>query len=147
MYSVAEAAYVKLMTSTSAYRAKDQSVIISGESGAGKTEATKFIMSYLARITALSHHAVAAAHAATSASSDGMRASSPSSPERRTTRTAPGQQQPPSTPLTPVVADLEGVGEIERKVLSTNPLLEAFGNAQTLRNDNSSRFGKVHYFI
>jgi myosin heavy subunit len=96
------------MQSANLFRAKDQSIIISGESGAGKTEATKVIMSYLARITGAS--------------------SNQSSPRLNVTSS-------PSKTLQ--------VGELEQKVLDTNPLLEAFGNAQTLRNDNSSRFGKV----
>ena len=79
---------------------RDQSIIISGESGAGKTEATKIIMQYLARIT----KKALAREGATSASSD--------------------------------------VTSLEDRVLSSNPLLESFGNARTLRNDNSSRFGK-----
>jgi myosin-5 len=70
-----------------------QTVIISGESGAGKTESTKLILTYL----------VAAACSADGASSAALR----------------------------------------ERVLSANPLLEAFGNAKTLKNDNSSRFGKL----
>lgn len=69
------------MQSVSSARAKDQSIIISGESGAGKTEATKVIMTYLARITVMDQ-----------------------------------QDQ---------VGD--SVGELEQRVLNTNPMLEAFG--------------------
>jgi myosin heavy subunit len=76
----------------------NQSIIISGESGAGKTEATKRIMAYLAKLSSVGGEDVS-----------------------------------------------KGVNNdtLENKVLSTNPMLEAFGNATTLRNNNSSRFGKV----
>ncbi len=103
------------MNSVTAPKAKDQSIVISGESGAGKTEATKVIMTFLTRITGMD-----AAAAATSAASVA----------------APHSQQDSS-------ATHVNVGELEQRVLNTNPLLEAFGNARTLRNDNSSRFGKV----
>ncbi|KAL3924100.1 MAG: hypothetical protein SGILL_001255, partial [Bacillariaceae sp.] len=85
----------------------NQSIIISGESGAGKTEATKYIMKYLARITTKKNRWSVSDNVAPFLSPDGR-----------------------------VVATLED------RVLSSNPLLESFGNAQTLRNDNSSRFGK-----
>jgi myosin-7 len=86
-------------------QARNQSIIISGESGAGKTESTKYIMQYIARITKRKSKAV-----------DGADATS--------------------------VIQGRTVTALEDRVLSSNPLLETFGNAQTLRNDNSSRFGK-----
>ena len=108
LFTVADRAYHALRASASpkstlqsaAGQIVNQSIIISGESGAGKTEATKIIMQYLARITQKLHH------------DD----TNTINQERATT--------------------------LEDRVLASNPLLESFGNARTLRNDNSSRFGK-----
>ncbi|KAI4329848.1 hypothetical protein MLD38_028188 [Melastoma candidum] len=85
-FAVADAAY-RLMIKDE----KSQAILVSGESGAGKTETTKQLMRYLAYM--------------------GGRA-----------------------------AD-EG-RSVEQQVLESNPVLEAFGNAKTVRNNNSSRFGK-----
>lgn len=77
---------------------KSQSIIITGESGAGKTESNKLILRYLANVK---NEAFATASTAAGARSS-----------------------------------------IEDKIVFTNPILEAFGNAKTAKNDNSSRFGK-----
>ena len=78
-----------------------QSILVSGESGAGKTETAKQIMHYLAHMGGRA--------------GDGDAAN----------ENVDGAARP-----------------VEQKVLESNPLLEAFGNAKTVRNDNSSRFGK-----
>ena len=93
IFSIAEEAYQNLRQER-----KDQSILVTGESGAGKTETTKKILKYLADIT------------------------TPDSQQRGNTR--------------------ENYESFEMKILQSNPILEAFGNAQTVRNNNSSRFGK-----
>ncbi|PSR96336.1 Myosin-2 like [Actinidia chinensis var. chinensis] len=83
VYAIADNAYNEMMRD-----GVNQSIIISGESGAGKTETAKFAMQYLAALGG-------------------------------------------------------GSGGVENEILLTNYILEAFGNAKTSRNDNSSRFGKL----
>ncbi|KAI5059574.1 hypothetical protein GOP47_0025893 [Adiantum capillus-veneris] len=86
VFAIADTAYRAMINES-----KSQSILVSGESGAGKTETTKLLMQYIAFM--------------------GGRAMT----DGRT---------------------------VEQQVLESNPLLEAFGNAKTVRNDNSSRFGK-----
>uniref|UniRef100_A0A1A8G0F4 Myosin VIa n=1 Tax=Nothobranchius korthausae TaxID=1143690 RepID=A0A1A8G0F4_9TELE len=85
IYAVSDNTYRAMRTER-----KDQCILISGESGAGKTEASKKILLYYAVTCPTNHHLVT-------------------------------------------------LGD---RLLQSNPVLEAFGNAKTLRNDNSSRFGK-----
>ncbi|CAI4673387.1 CNT_collapsed_G0041940.mRNA.1.CDS.1 [Saccharomyces cerevisiae] len=86
VFAIAESMYYNMKSYN-----ENQCVIISGESGAGKTEAAKRIMQYIA--------AASSTHT-------------------------------------------ESIGKIKDMVLATNPLLESFGCAKTLRNNNSSRHGK-----
>ncbi|CAF1821027.1 unnamed protein product, partial [Brassica napus] len=85
-FAVADSAYRKMIN-----EGVSQAILVSGESGAGKTESTKMLMQYLAYMGG-------------KAESEGR--------------------------------------SVEQQVLESNPVLEAFGNAKTVRNNNSSRFGK-----
>merc|ERR1719510_1679671 len=94
IFAIAEGSYQGMVNT-----GNNQSILITGESGAGKTENTKKVISYFATIY--------------------------SSGKRK-----------------------EGEASLEDKIVQTNPVLEAWGNAKTVRNDNSSRFGKfirIHF--
>ncbi|KAI6232049.1 hypothetical protein M3Y95_00445800 [Aphelenchoides besseyi] len=86
IFAIADCAYRSMLQER-----EDQSILCTGESGAGKTENTKKVIQYLAHVA--------------------------SSNRGKT-------------------------GELEQQLLQTNPVLEAFGNSKTIKNDNSSRFGK-----
>uniref|UniRef100_A0A8C1XGI7 Myosin-9 n=1 Tax=Cyprinus carpio TaxID=7962 RepID=A0A8C1XGI7_CYPCA len=93
IYAITDTAYRSMMQDR-----EDQSILCTGESGAGKTENTKKVIQYLAH--------VASSH--------------------KTKKDQVSSSQ----------------GELEKQLLQANPILEAFGNAKTVKNDNSSRFGK-----
>ncbi|XP_008284560.1 myosin heavy chain, fast skeletal muscle-like, partial [Stegastes partitus] len=100
IFSISDNAYQFMLTDR-----ENQSILITGESGAGKTVNTKRVIQYFATI------AVAGGKKAEQVS---------------------GKMQ----------------GSLEDQIIAANPLLEAYGNAKTVRNDNSSRFGKfirIHF--
>lgn len=93
--------------------------IRSGESGAGKTENTKKVIQYLTAIAAEASHTLPPSGSTGSLTEfDHDPRASTSSSSQHTGR------------------------ELENQIIQANPILEAFGNAQTVRNNNSSRFGK-----
>lgn len=89
IFAVAESTFRNLLSNK-----KDQSILVTGESGAGKTENTKKIIQYLSSITSSNH------------------------------------------------GNKVDNNNIDTKILQANPILESFGNAKTIKNNNSSRFGK-----
>ncbi|XP_077412042.1 myosin-7-like [Vanacampus margaritifer] len=98
IFSISDNAYQYMLTDR-----ENQSILITGESGAGKTVNTKRVIQYFASIAAGS-----------------------------------GKKDTGS----------EKKGTLEDQIIQANPALEAFGNAKTIRNDNSSRFGKfirIHF--
>ncbi|KAM4762051.1 myosin heavy chain, skeletal muscle, adult-like isoform 1-T1 [Cyanocitta cristata] len=101
IFSISDNAYQFMLTDR-----ENQSILITGESGAGKTVNTKRVIQYFATIAA--------------------------SGDKKKEEKSSGKMQ----------------GTLEDQIISANPLLEAFGNAKTVRNDNSSRFGKfirIHF--
>ncbi|KAK3536365.1 hypothetical protein QTP86_007718 [Hemibagrus guttatus] len=92
IFSISDNAYQFMLTDR-----ENQSILITGESGAGKTVNTKRVIQYFATIAV-----------------SGQKKAEP----------VPGKMQ----------------GSLEDQIIAANPLLEAYGNAKTVRNDNSSRF-------
>ncbi|NWT69241.1 MYH7 protein, partial [Prunella himalayana] len=103
IFSISDNAYQNMLTDR-----ENQSILITGESGAGKTVNTKRVIQYFAVIAAIGDRGKKEAG-------------------------APGKVR---------------AGTLEDQIIQANPALEAFGNAKTVRNDNSSRFGKfirIHF--
>ena len=104
----------------------NQSILVSGESGAGKTVTTKYVMKYLAALS--------------------TRSATVAPTKRAYQMVAEARNSPPKSFNKPIEQTHETLlmssNSIESQVLQSNPILESFGNARTVRNDNSSRFGK-----
>ncbi|XP_065317339.1 unconventional myosin-Va-like isoform X1 [Gordionus sp. m RMFG-2023] len=106
---------------------KDQSIIISGESGAGKTMTAKYVMRYLANTYSNAFNSNSLSiNPANFYRGDSRKYVNAPSKNKKTTECEENDED----------------FCIEKQALSSNPIMEALGNAKTLRNDNSSRFGK-----
>eukprot|EP01135_Chromosphaera_perkinsii_P006289 Nk52_evm18s485 gene=Nk52_evmTU18s485 len=110
LYAIAEDAYRHMLQWK-----QSQSIIISGESGAGKTVSAKYVMHYLASVGGVE------SVGGTSSTGSSHHCSASSGSQHHS-------------------ADF--FGSLEKQIVASNPILEAIGNAKTVRNDNSSRFGK-----
>ncbi len=135
VYDLADGTYRSMMLKIDLARAGekcDQSILVSGESGAGKTVTTKFIMQYLATLSERRAEAKAV-------DERGGKPSSSSAPKKRMKK-----RESVDLGLRRSLQDDDDPLDtsIEQQVLQSNPILESFGNARTIRNDNSSRFGK-----
>ncbi|NWI00066.1 MYH7 protein, partial [Tichodroma muraria] len=109
IYSIADNAYNDMLRNR-----ENQSMLITGESGAGKTVNTKRVIQYFAIVAALGD-----------------------TPGKKLVR-----------PSFETIFGFVLQGTLEDQIIEANPAMEAFGNAKTIRNDNSSRFGKfirIHF--
>ncbi|VDM97566.1 unnamed protein product [Onchocerca ochengi] len=111
LFAVSDEAYRNMLIDH-----ENQSMLITGESGAGKTENTKKVIAYFATVGASQQRSEAA-------KAGGEVAAEAVDPSKKKVT-------------------------LEDQIVQTNPVLEAFGNAKTVRNNNSSRFGKfirIHF--
>ncbi|KAJ3985572.1 nonmuscle myosin heavy chain b [Lentinula detonsa] len=140
IFAVAERAWVNM-----GEERENQSILITGESGAGKTESTKKVIQYLAAIATDVHQGPSTPSHSRSPTVSGSQSFSnmPSTGLPRTNSTKRGHALTNSITGSGFALTAKGrLGLLERQILQANPILEAFGNAQTQRNNNSSRFGK-----
>jgi myosin protein heavy chain len=142
IFAIAERAWVNM-----GEERENQSILITGESGAGKTESTKKVIQYLAAIATDSYsHSTTPSHShsqsLSSSSSFGAVMPSTGLPGRTSVLRHKPHHSMSVTNTGTQSSPLGRLGLLERQILQANPVLEAFGNAQTQRNNNSSRFGK-----
>ncbi|WWD16464.1 hypothetical protein CI109_100890 [Kwoniella shandongensis] len=117
---------------------ESQSILITGESGAGKTENTKKVIQYLAAIA--SGTVPAESEASSSSLSRNKSLSLPPASGLPRSSSFKGKDAEDISAI--AQSSSSTLGLLEQQILQANPILEAFGNAQTMRNNNSSRFGK-----
>ncbi|GAA5854033.1 hypothetical protein JCM9279_003771 [Rhodotorula babjevae] len=130
VFAVAERAWLNLVDQRGH---QSQSVLVTGESGAGKTENTKKVIQYLA---------ARAADPRTAASGAGGQGVSRSESVDLVAARHAAAAGGPGAGAGAGAGAAPRLGRLEQQILDANPILEAFGNAQTVKNHNSSRFGK-----